>query len=96
MKRHVKIYLDWFGLHGETAQCEICEAEAVDVHHIIRRGMGGGQDADRIENLMGLCRDCHTAFGDRHQYIELLKRVHFLRMQNHAHQNRVQHQAGTE
>lgn len=41
--------------------CEIpgCGANANQVHHIIPRGMGGSKTKDYIENLMGLCFDCH-------------------------------------
>jgi 5-methylcytosine-specific restriction endonuclease McrA len=40
--------------------CEVCGATAVDIHHIESRGMGGSKHADTIENLMALCRTCHT------------------------------------
>ena len=33
---------------------------AVDIHHLESRGMGGSKNKDYIENLMGLCRDCHN------------------------------------
>jgi len=57
--------------------CEICGSRAVDIHHIHRRGMGGGNtDADRIENLMAVCRTCHIQYGDKKQYIELLIEEH--------------------
>ncbi len=60
MKPHTKIYLDYFGYSGDTyVPCEICKDPAVDVHHIEPRGMGGSKVKDYIENLMGLCRDCH-------------------------------------
>jgi 5-methylcytosine-specific restriction endonuclease McrA len=38
--------------------------------------MGGSKEADTIENLMGLCRKCHNAFGDKTQHKEMLKAVH--------------------
>ena len=61
MKKHVRIYLKEMG-YGEQdfKLCEICErAEAVDVHHIDPRGMGGSPDKDVEGNLIGLCRGCH-------------------------------------
>ena len=66
MKKHTKIYLDAFG-YGEQdfIPCERCLAttgrscQAVDVHHIDRRGMGGSKGKDHIGNLIGLCRACH-------------------------------------
>jgi len=48
----------------------------VDIHHIDARGMGGGKDADVIENLMAVCRSCHEKYGDKKEYKEFLKRIH--------------------
>ena len=48
--------------YGETdfIMCEMCQQDrAVDIHHLEGRGMGGSSCKDHIENLMGLCRDCH-------------------------------------
>jgi hypothetical protein len=48
--------------YGEQdfVMCEFCQQDrAVDVHHIQSRGMGGSKEKDFIENLMGLCRECH-------------------------------------
>jgi hypothetical protein len=81
MKKHVKIYLDWFGYGIEDfIPCEICEKKAVDIHHIEARGMGGGRGKDEIDNLQALCRDCHTAYGDRKDAKDYLIRIHVLRM----------------
>jgi 5-methylcytosine-specific restriction endonuclease McrA len=46
------------------------------VHHIEARGMGGTNEKDTIENLMGLCRKCHIEYGDKKQYKEFLKEIH--------------------
>jgi len=56
--------------------CEVCGSQAVDVHHIEARGMGGNKKADIIENLMGLCRKCHIGYGDKKQHKEFLKDIH--------------------
>jgi 5-methylcytosine-specific restriction endonuclease McrA len=56
--------------------CEVCGTQAVDIHHIEARGMGGNKNADVIENLMGLCRKCHIEYGDKKQYKEFLKDIH--------------------
>ena len=56
---------------GDFIMCEFCQQDrAVDVHHLNSRKMGGvgsnkirgtkTTDLDFIENLMGLCRDCHN------------------------------------
>jgi formate-dependent nitrite reductase cytochrome c552 subunit len=42
--------------------------------------MGGSKEADRIENLMALCRSCHVEYGDKTDYKEMLKEIHYLRM----------------
>ena len=60
MKKHVKVYLDAHDFTGfEFIACWVCIAQAVDIHHIEPKGMGGNKDADRIENLVALCRACH-------------------------------------
>jgi len=44
--------------------------------------MGGDPQGkkDVIENIMCLCRPCHEKFGDREQYMEMLKLVHKQKM----------------
>lgn len=77
MKKHTKIYLDYFGYGIDSViLCEVCGARAVDLHHIFRRGMGGSKEADTIENIMALCREHHIEYGDKKQYIEYLKEIH--------------------
>ncbi len=57
MKKHTKLYLDYFGYGIEDfIPCESCGAKAVDIHHIEARGMGGDKKADDIKNLMALCQ----------------------------------------
>ena len=53
----------------------------VDIHHIDCRGMGGSKDKDKIENLMGLCRQHHLEYGDKKEHIEFLKEKHLTFMQ---------------
>ena len=62
MKKHTKVYMDFFD-YGEQdfVMCEMCQQDrAVDIHHLNPRAMGGSKSKDYIENLMGLCRDCHN------------------------------------
>ena len=56
--------------------CEVCDSKAVDIHHIEARGMGGSKEADTIENLMALCRNCHIIYGDVKHHKEWLKHIH--------------------
>ena len=77
MKKHTKIYFDYFGYTGdEFIACEVCGRKSVDIHHISARGMGGAKEADRIENLMAVCRECHIIYGDKKQHIDFLKEKH--------------------
>ena len=62
MKKHTKVYMDFFD-YGEQdfVMCEMCQQDrAIDIHHLNPRAMGGSKSKDYIENLMGLCRDCHN------------------------------------
>jgi len=77
MQKHTKIYLQGMGYKKtDFIPCEVCSSQAVDIHHIEARGMGGSKDKDTIENLMGLCRKCHIEYGDKKQYKEFLKDIH--------------------
>ena len=62
MKKHVKAYMDAHGLKpGDWIGCKDCGRTAVDIHHIISRGMGGSARRDNPCNLVALCRACHDA-----------------------------------
>ena len=77
MKKHIKVYLDYFGYGiDDFIACEVCGQKAVDIHHIEARGMGGTKKADVIENLQALCRSCHIKLGDNKQYLDFLKDKH--------------------
>jgi len=78
MKPYIKTYLDAAGISvGERIMCEVCGfREATEIHHIKRRGMGGSKTADKPENLMAVCRECHTKYGDKRQYIAELQAKH--------------------
>ena len=60
MVKYKKIYFNHFGYGiDDIILCENCSAQAVDIHHIERKGMGGSKTKDHIENLIALCRKCH-------------------------------------
>lgn len=83
MKKHTKLYLDYFGYDiSSFIPCEVCGYEAKDLHHIECRGMGGTKKEDTIENIMALCRECHIRFGDITEAKDYLKKIHQLRIQN--------------
>ena len=77
MKKHTKIYLDYFNykLQSDVA-CELCSRPANDIHHIVSRGMGGSKLKDNINNLMALCRICHVRYGDKKGYMDFLINTH--------------------
>ena len=69
--------MSYFGYDiSDFIPCEVCGREAQDIHHIECRGMGGTKQADTIQNLMAVCRDCHIAFGDKKEHKEYLQDVH--------------------
>jgi 5-methylcytosine-specific restriction endonuclease McrA len=77
LKKHTKLYLAYFGFDvSDFIPCEICNAQAVDIHHIECRGMGGTKEVENIDNLMAVCRSCHIKYGDKKEYKEFLKEVH--------------------
>ena len=81
MQNYVKIYLDYFGYTiADTIPCEMGHSEAVDVHHIHPRGMGGNPAKDVIENLMGLCRKCHDDAEAGRISREELTEIHMRKM----------------
>lgn len=73
MKRHVKIYMKYFDYaKQEVILCEACGRVAVDIHHIEGRGKG----KDVIENLMALCRRCHSLAHEKKLSKSDLKYIH--------------------
>ena len=78
MKKHIKLYLAYFGFdQSDFIPCEICKAQAIDIHHIECRGMGGTKELENIDNLQALCRSCHIKYGDKKEYKEFLKDIHY-------------------
>ena len=70
-------YFNHFGYDiSDFIPCEVCGKTAVDIHHIEARGIGGSKEADKIDNLMALCREDHLKYGDKKQYKEFLKDKH--------------------
>jgi hypothetical protein len=83
MKKHVKIYMDYFDYGIEDfIPCEVCGSKAVDIHHIENRGMGGSKQKDVIEYLQALCRKCHIEFGDKEKHKNYLTEIHKKRLKS--------------
>lgn len=62
MKIHVKDFLKfWNFSQADYINCWYpqCSNKAVDIAHIMPKGMGGRKSAEFIENYIPLCRKCH-------------------------------------
>lgn len=62
--KHFKIYNDfWLPEYtiAQTYQCAVCNSwYGTDIHHISNKALGSSKCKDYIENLVCLCRSCHT------------------------------------
>lgn len=86
MKKHTSVYCDYFGIvQDDPRLCEWCEQRVmVDVNHIIPRGMGGKNAAvDVVENLVGMCRECHLQFEAKRIGKEELRLKHSKNLSTH-------------
>ena len=77
MQKHTKIYFKYYG-YDETdfIGCEMCHKKAVDIHHLISKGMGGSNTKDYIENLIAVCRDCYVKCHDNKYFNDRAKIIH--------------------
>ena len=81
MKPHVRIYLKFWGyadssFSQEQVLCDGCQKKfANDVHHISRRGLGGSKRKNTPQNLVALCRGCHTMADHNKEYNKHLELI---------------------
>ena len=63
LKNYKKVFQKHWGFHeSDPPMCWGCyQTLAVDIHHLIPKGMGGVSKnrLNRIDNLYPLCRPCH-------------------------------------
>ncbi len=74
-----KTYFDYYGYdRGDWIECEcgICGKGVVDIHHLKIKGMGGTKEKAKIEDLVGVSRECHDRAHDDPEYNEYLKQKH--------------------
>jgi hypothetical protein len=64
--------------------CEICGGQAVDIHHIEPKGMGGSKTKDYIENLIAVCRKHHEDCHNSKDFNETAKNIHLKVLKNHV------------
>ena len=80
MKNHVRVYLKFWGyavspMSQEKVLCDGCEANfSNDIHHLSRRGSGGSKKKDTPENLVALCRTCHTMADHNKEFNDMVKK----------------------
>ena len=85
MQNHTKVYMTFFNYEaGDFIPCEMCGSQAVDVHHLTKQSkFGKKKEKDFIENLCGLCRDCHIK-ADSDGMFNMFARIRHL--ENVCHQ----------
>ena len=76
MVNHKKVYITFFNLDkSDRILCTSCGQDAVDIHHILPRGMGGSEK-DYIENLVALCRLCHDKAESNRSFNDYVRVKH--------------------
>lgn len=80
MQKCIQVYLEYFGYDGmRWMPCEVCGGGLQDVHHIIPKSKFGSKtkdQQDKIENLIGLCRNDHIKAHNGTHSKEYLTEIH--------------------
>ena len=86
MKKYLRMFMKYYGYTEADSYSELCWYCAknvwVEVHHIISRGMGGSKLRDTIDNLIPLCRSCHSDSSVINKQKDKLKEIVQRRMKN--------------
>jgi len=70
-------------LQGPNCIVPACGVLWTDVAHIWPSGMGGRQSTYRVDNLVGLCHACHTAYdGNRAWMMRTLMEAQAMRVRS--------------
>ena len=76
MKPYVKTYLAYFGYDESSwIPCEICGAKCVEIHHLEPKSIAKAKE-NLIDNLIGICRECHNLCHSNRQFNEDAKLIH--------------------
>jgi hypothetical protein len=79
MPNHTAVYMAALGYDvGDCIVSEISGRPVADINHLDPRGMGGSEEKDFIENLMGLTRDEHNLFEENPELAPLFVEAHRL------------------
>mgnify|MGYP003116278875 FL=1 len=80
------MFMKYYGYTEADSYAELCWYCAknvwVEVHHIISRGMGGSKLRDTVDNLIPLCRSCHSDSSVINKQKDKLKEIVKRRMKN--------------
>ena len=87
MQAHTRNFLKKYK-YGEQdwIPCAVCNKQAVDLHHVIRRSAGGTDDA---ENLIPVCRSCHKRAEFKEE--PFIHKEECLKIKEKQHNNRLQY-----
>jgi len=88
MRNYTKVYMTFFWLdENDYIACEMCGSQGQDIHHIKPRGMGGSKCVDYIENLICLCRDCHTQAESNKEFNTYCRIKHLENINKYLYEN---------
>jgi len=79
MKNHVRIYLKFWGYSAssvsqEKVLCDYCQKNTdTEIHHLQKRQAGGSKKRDTVDNLVALCRSCHTMADYNKEFNQMVK-----------------------
>ena len=80
------MFMKYYGYTEADSYSELCwycnKNVWQDNHHIESRGMGGSKLRDRIDNLIPLCRSCHSDSSVINKQKDKLKEIVRRRMKN--------------
>jgi len=76
MKNYVKTYMKYFGYDiSDFIPCEICGKKSSEIHHLEPRSIAKAKE-NFIDNLIGVCRECHNLCHSHRKFNEDAKLIH--------------------